>query len=347
MRLNVGSIGLWATNEIGIVSPDYIVFGCDENQLNPDFLDFFRMSDGWKGQIQQSGQGSVRIRYYYRHIADFQIPLPPVTEQRAIAQVLRTVQRAKEATEKVIAATRQLKQSLMRHLFTHGPIPPPDADQVDLKDTEIGSIPVHWEITRLGDVASLSTGTTPSTSRSDYYSGDIPFIKTAEIANNIITKATTHISDQARRDYNLRLFSIGTVFVAMYGQGKTRGQVSILGIEATTTQNTAAIVCDSTLLSPYFLWLYLLSQYHALRDTGQHGQISHLNLGYMKEVQIPLPPPREQKEIAGMLVVIEDKLRAELSRRDALEFLYQALLRDLMTGNIRVPEFHPTSTRAV
>jgi restriction endonuclease S subunit len=67
----------------------------------------------------------------------------------------------------------------------------------------------------------------------------------------------------------------------------------------------------------------------------------------MKEVQIPLPPPREQKEIAGMLVVIEDKLRAELSRRDALEFLYQALLRDLMTGNIRVPEFHPTSTRAV
>ena len=104
-------------------------------------------------------EGSTgRKRLPRRVLENFSIPLPPLSEQRAIAHVLRTVQRAKEATERVVAALKELKKSLMKHLFTYGPVPLDQADQVPLKETEIGPVPEHWEVVRLGEVANVKGG---------------------------------------------------------------------------------------------------------------------------------------------------------------------------------------------
>jgi restriction endonuclease S subunit len=116
-----------------------------------------------------------------------------------------------------------------------------------------------WERKKLGDICSITTGTTPATNQQHYYQGTIPFIKTSEIINNIINQSEIYISEQALNDYNLKLYPKGTILMAMYGQGKTRGQVAILNIAATTTQNAAAIVPSSDLSSEY-LWYWLRGQ---------------------------------------------------------------------------------------
>lgn len=268
-------------------------------------------------------------------LKSFLLPKPGLDEQRAIARVLSTIQRATEATERVIAAARQLKRSLMRHLFTYGPVPIAEAERVPLKETEIGPVPEHWDVVRLGQVCSLSTGTTPSTNQPRYWGGDIPFIKTSEIANSVLDSAHYYVTQEAVGDYNLRIHPPGAVFLAMYGQGKTRGQVGLLRVVATTSQNTAAILPREEVM-PEYLWLYLMGQYESLRAAGALGQISHLTLGHLKDVKMPLPTADEQRLITWALLAAQQKAEAEEKRRAALRELFRTMLHLLMTGQVRV-----------
>ena len=104
------------------------------------------------------------------------IPLPPLSEQRAIAHVLRTVQRAKEATERVIQATRELKKSLMRYLFTYGPVSVEEAESVPLKETEIGLVPEEWKVVKLGEIGEVTAGGSAPQERY-YFNGRHPFVR--------------------------------------------------------------------------------------------------------------------------------------------------------------------------
>lgn len=334
-----GSFAVVATDMTGCyVSNEFPVFEVDASILDPHYLwRWFSLPLTWRAaeNLSRGSTRTSRLRFREEDLLELSLPVPPLHEQRAIVQMLDRAQRAKETTDVVITATRELKKSLMRHLFTYGPVPVQETAQVPLKETEIGPIPQHWTVMSLGETADISTGTTPSTNRSDYYSGDIPFIKTSEIANNVITSAASYVSEEAVRDYRLKLYPPGTVFLAMYGQGKTRGQVSLLGINATITQNTAAIAPKEGLDSVY-LWMYLTSRYGALREDGIQGHISHLNLGYVRQMPITIPPLREQEIMAKIMTRLAQKLQAEENRKKALDALFNSLLHNLMTGKVRV-----------
>lgn len=280
------------------------------------------------GIFEGAGNKTTIPNLSRNRLAALDVPFPPLDEQRAVADSLRAVRRALSLHSKATATADELKRATMRELFTRG------LRGETQRETEIGMLPESWSVRRLGDACTLSTGTTPSTKREDYYRGTIPFIKTADIVNNRLRIASAHISEQARSDYNLTLYPAGTVLMAMYGQGKTRGQVALLEVSAATTQNAAAIAPKENVIVPSFLWHYLMSRYDDLRGMGSLGHLSHLNLGYLREFPVPTPSLQEQHAISVVLDAIDDKIDLHRRKSTVLEELFSSLLHKLMTGEL-------------
>lgn len=118
MRINVGSIAMNERDEAVLVSPDYVVFACNADGLDPDYLDHLRKTSWWAHYINSGGSGSVRQRTYYADLAALKLPLPDLDEQKAIAAVLNTARADLTATEREIEAVTLQKRGLMQKLLT-------------------------------------------------------------------------------------------------------------------------------------------------------------------------------------------------------------------------------------
>ena len=118
MRINVGSIAMNEREEEVLVSPDYVVFACNADGLDPDYLDHLRKTSWWAHYINSGGSGSVRQRTYYDDLAALKLPLPELDEQKAIAAVLNTARADLAATEREIEAVTLQKRGLMQRLLT-------------------------------------------------------------------------------------------------------------------------------------------------------------------------------------------------------------------------------------
>lgn len=118
MRINVGSIAMNEREDELLVSPDYVVFACNADGLDPDYLDHLRKTSWWAHYINSGGSGSVRQRTYYDDLAALKLPLPELDEQKAIAAVLNTARADLAATEREIEAITLQKRGLMQKLLT-------------------------------------------------------------------------------------------------------------------------------------------------------------------------------------------------------------------------------------
>jgi type I restriction enzyme, S subunit len=161
-------------------------------------------------------------------------------------------------------------------------------------------LPKGWRRSTLGDIASISSGGTPNRAKPEYWGGDVPWVTTGEIHFNTITSTTERITEAGLKNSSAKLFPPGTLLMAMYGQGKTRGQMAKLSIEAATNQNSAAILLKDEHV-PDFYFHYLSSQYENIRNFGHSGGVSHLNAGLLKQIPVPVAPKSEQQRIAQIL----------------------------------------------
>ena len=201
-----------------------------------------------------------------------------------------------------------------------------------------GGVPEGWREVQLGEVASVSSGSTPNRSDTRFWDGDIPWITTGEINYNEIHDSEEKITSEALEETAVRLFPKDGILMAMYGQGATRGRVARLRIDATTNQACAYINAYNDSDNDFLYQLFFAS-YESLRELGHGGNQKNLSGQHIKSFPFLLPPLPEQRKIAAILSTWDDSLATLTNLLAAKRQQKRGLAEALLTGKKRLPGF--------
>jgi len=262
----------------------------------------------------------------------FSFSYPCLDRQKEIGSILSSVERAIAAQERIIQTTTELKQALMQKLFSEGLRGEPQ------KETEIGLVPESWEVCTVGDVAMIQSGGTPPRGNLDNWTGGtIPWVKTGEINYRIIVDTEEKITHHGLANSSARIYPKGTLLMAMYGQGITRGRVGLLGIDAATNQACAAIIPKNVeKVNSRYLYFYFQYNYENLRRLGHGANQKNMNTDLIRAFPILLPNPIEQHSLAFIISSFETRVEQAGHKKRCLEDLMKTLLYSLMNSKIKV-----------
>ena len=293
-RINVGSVALQDKEDNVIVSPLYTVFQVSP-ELNTRFLLYYIKSDYASTFIKAYSRGAVRNNLKFKTLCNFEINLPPLDEQHKIVADLDEISETISELQQQVIDLDALVQSTFYTMFG------------DPIANEKG-----WVVKKLSEISKIGTGATPSRTNKRYYNGDIPWVKTTEVQFCDIYDTEEKITSLAIKETNCTIYPSGTILMAMYGQGKTRGQLARLKIDASTNQACAAIELFDEYCNKDYIYGILKLLYNFIRNMARGGNQANLNLSLVKSIPIILPPLALQRKFAAKVKAI-DEAKAELN----------------------------------
>ena len=350
-----GSIALSTRAPIGhlgiLESPGCTNQGCrllvPRLNLEPAWL--YWVLGAVRSELQSTGQGTTFAELSGSKLGDFRVPFPPFPEQAAIARFLdhatSRIDRYIYAKEELIALLEEQKRAIIHEAVT-GQINVrtgrPYSTYRDPGVEWLDEIPRHWAIRRLGTVARVFSGSTPSRSQPAYWvEGTVPWLNSSKVNDRVVIKPSEYVTRRALQECSIAVVPRGAVIVGLVGQGRTRGLTALLGIDTTISQNLAAIVPTGSLTGSFLQYL-LSAQYGHLRDLGRGGNQEALNCDLVGRLRVHIPSVVEQAAISGHLDRCLTTIRAARTRIDrqiALVKDYRArLINDSVTGKLDVRE---------
>lgn len=246
------------------------------------------------------------------------VGVPPIPEQRKIAQILSTWDKAIATTERLLTNRQQQKKALMQRLLTG--------------KQRFAGFEGAWNPVYLGQVTDSFSGGTPSRSKPEYYGGNIPWIKSGEVNDRFISNVEESITQFGLDNSSAKIVPSNSVLVAMYGA--TAGKVAINLIDAAINQAVLAILPKDNIYL-YFLFYFLEYQMDKTLRLVQGGQ-PNLNAGIIKDILINLPCLAEQQKIASVLSTADAEITTIQNQLDNLKQQKKALMQQLLTGKRRV-----------
>lgn len=327
--VDVGDLVLSRNQSVGVASfidtNRPFVLGQDTVLIKPididsKFLFYDLQSTETQRMIFKLAGGSTFSRINLGDIRKLKGIYPPLHEQKKIAQILSTWDKAIITTEKLLANSEQQKKALMQQLLTGRRRFPGFSEK--------------WENVRLGNVADMNSGGTPKSSKAEYYEGDIPWVSIADMTQHgkYIVKTKRNITLLGLKNSSAKLYPENTVLYAMYA---SIGECSIAKIKLTSSQAILGIRPKSE-LNNFYLYFYLSSLKNKIKLQGQQGTQSNLNAEMVKNFRFKLPLLHEQTKIVAMLTVSDQEIETLQQKLRYLKQEKKALMQQLLTGKRRV-----------
>lgn len=300
------------------------------SELLPSYLKLWLNWNELKIAALASGTTVKGIRL--TSLSSLPLQLPPLPEQRKIATILSSVDNAITATRRVIEQNQRMKQGLLQTLMTRG------IGHTRFKETEIGEIPEGWEVASLRDLGVWTSGTTPSKSEKSYWGGSVPWVTPKDMKVSIIRSSQDRITDEAV-SAGARLLEAGSVLVVVRGMILAHTfPVAVTEVPVTINQDMKALVPNGRINVSFLLsWLQLCEKDMLARVSEATHGTKRLPLVELLSFPVPLPPRGEQEEIAQKFAAWRRQLQNQYHSMKQLQQLKRGLMRDLLTGRVRVP----------
>jgi type I restriction enzyme, S subunit len=248
-----------------------------------------------------------------------------------------------------IERRRRWEEAELEKMKTQGKVPKDDNWKKKYKEPEaidtegLSELPDGWCWVAIEQFADVGTGATPLRKNTKYYDGGkVPWVTSGALNEIFIETAEEYITSLAIEETNAKVFPKHTLLVAMYGEGKTRGKISELLIEASTNQACAALILNglASKIRP-IVKLFFLKNYSDIRQIASGGVQPNLNLSMIKSTLVPLPPMNEQIEICSIVehcMLTADNIKQQHQQAETqLETLNQSILAKAFRGEL-VPQ---------
>ena len=315
------SVGKVVINEIPITTnQQFNAFIINLEKLYPEYLAYTLLN--LKKKIEQLA-GITTFKFISKtKISELKILLPPLTEQKAIVQVLKDVDDLIEIVENQIKTLQRIKRALMEKYFSEGVF-----KHKEFRKTKIGRIPKEWEVNKLGNVAKIIMGQSPPSTTYNTQGIGMPFLQgKAEFGN-------VHPSETKYTTKPLKIAKIGSVLISVRAPV---GDVNIADKEYCIGRGLASIKVLK--VDNFFLFYFLHKERTKLQQCSCGSTFQAIKKEHLENFLIPLPPIEEQKEIAHRLKEIDEVIENRKKEKEHLIRIKKKMMDLLLTGKVRIME---------
>ncbi|MGE4442392.1 MAG: restriction endonuclease subunit S [Desulfomicrobium sp.] len=315
----VGKSAVWHCELANAVCDNNINRIKFKNKANQDFICSQLTFGPGKGRVRSLSAGSTSVAaIYWKDLAKLKVALPPLPEQKKIARILSTWDKAIETVDKLIENSQQQKKALMQQLLTG--------------KKRLPGFSGEWKTTHLEEIANTYSGGTPSRSKPQYYGGEIPWIKSGEVNSRYIISTEEFITSEGLKNSSAKMVQEDSILLALYGA--TAGVIGISKINAAINQAILCILPNDE-IDTMFLYYYLEMYMEKAKRLVQGGQ-PNLNAGIIRKIEVNLPRPDEQKAIARLIICADHTTIKHTETRAVFDEAKKALMQQLLTGKRRV-----------